>query len=168
MTLEDIYFISQIIGSVALIGSLLFVGTQIWQSRIQFLRAEGNAAQTQFSAFRALIVNDPAIAKLWLDGLANPNALDPPDRFRHTMLLSEFFWAAFHNFDRRRSGVKRAHSWQPAGFDRMLVSPGGQKYWTQMRSSFGPEFQKAVDAIQSAAASKQSSPATPPAPSSGH
>lgn len=154
MTLEEAYFISQIISSALFIGSLLFVGTQIWQSRIHFFRAEANATQAQMSAFRALIVNDPAIAKLWLAGLADPSALDPADRFRHNMLLSELFWAAFHNFDRRRSGVRRAHAWQPAGFDRLLASPGGQKFWSQTRASFEPEFQRAVDAIQAGAANR--------------
>lgn len=148
MSLEEFYYVSQIVATVAIIGSLLFVGAQIWQSRVQFFRAEANATQAQFSAFRALIINDPAIAKLWLDGLADPDALDPADSFRHTMLLSEFFWATFHNFDRRRNGVKRAHSWQPAGLERIVSSPGGRKYWKQVRSSFDPEFQKAVDALQ--------------------
>lgn len=148
MSLEELYYVSQIIGSVALIGSLLFVGTQIWQSRVQFFRAEANATQAQFSAFRALIVNDTAVAKLWLDGLADPHVLDPIDRLRHTMLLSEFFWAAFHNFDRRRSGVGKGKPWQPAGLDRVVSSAGGQKFWNQARSSFAPEFQRAVDAIQ--------------------
>jgi hypothetical protein len=161
MTLEEAYFVSQIISSVLLIGSLLFVGTQIWQSRVQFFRSEANATQTQYSAFRALVINDPAIAKLWLDGLADPNTLNPADRFRHTMLLSEFFWATFHNFDRRRSGVKRARAWQPAGFERIIASPGGQKYWHQMRSSFDPEFRQAIDAL---AANEQSTPLAPSGP----
>ncbi|QIG53796.1 hypothetical protein G6N82_06170 [Altererythrobacter sp. BO-6] len=73
MTLEAIYFISQVIAAVALVGSLVFVGFQI---RAQVRQAKLDAVRSMMSSFAeglTPLAMNKDLVEYWVKSLETPN-----------------------------------------------------------------------------------------------
>lgn len=68
-TLETASHLSQIIASIAVFISLIYVGLQLSQNTAQLRRAENNATLTQFQAIRLSIIQNRDVAELLATGL---------------------------------------------------------------------------------------------------
>ena len=145
--LERLALISQIVGTVALVVSLVYVGLQLQQATHQLERQENNATQDQWQAIRLAIATDPDLARIWQAGLAG-DSLDATGRYRFGALLSEHTWATFHIWDRTRLGI-----FEPSEFmrgaapplARWLCTPGGAAWWSGQRGGYPPGFVEDMD-----------------------
>src|SRR5437773_1981885 len=105
MSFEQLSYVAQIVGSVGIIVSLIFVGLQIRQNTGALQRDEHNSTMTQWTVIRMAIAKHRDIAELMTDGLHGARALDAADQLRLEQMLSEHVWAAFHIWDRTQRGV---------------------------------------------------------------
>jgi hypothetical protein len=64
MTLEELGYISQIIGLVAVFASLIFVGLQIRQNTKAIKARSHHAVTDSFNAINNLILSDPKVARI--------------------------------------------------------------------------------------------------------
>lgn len=153
MTLEEISYLSQIAGSLAVIASLLFVGWQIRQHTAALERTEANATQQQFQAIRLLIAGDKDTARLWV-ALEQGKTLDPLERTRVVALVSEIVWCIFNVWDRSRRGLipRDEFGRQAATYlVRILRTPFGGQWWLMAKAGYPPEFVAEVDKLVAAA-----------------
>src|SRR3954471_7670932 len=105
MSLEQLSYLAQIVASVGVVLSLLFVGYQVRQSTAALERGEHNSTMEQWTAIRMAIAENREIATLMTGGLDGSRPLDAADQLRVDMLVNEFAWASFHIWDRTRRGV---------------------------------------------------------------
>ena len=140
--LERLALVSQIVGTVALVVSLVYVGLQLQQATHQLERQENNATQSQWQAIRLAIATDPDLARIWQAGLRG-DSLDAADAYRFGSLLSEHTWATFHIWDRTRLGIFESSEFMRGAAPPLagwLCTPGGAAWWTGHRGDYPPGF----------------------------
>src|ERR1041385_23880 len=151
MSLEQFSYVSQIVASIGVIFSLIFVGFQIRQSTAALERNEHNSTMSQWTTIRMAIVQNREVSELMTRGLQSATDLDEADQLRLEQLLGEYAWASFHIWDRTKRGV-----FPPGTFEfscrsllgDVLRTPRG-KVWWQKAATVGliPEFVADVDAM---------------------
>ncbi len=151
MSLEQLSYLAQIIGSVGVVVSLLFVGSQIKQNTRALERTEHNSTMEQWTVVRMAILKHRDVAELMTAGLSGERILDAADQLRLEQLLQEFAWASFHIWDRTQRGVfpKGTFEWTSGAFlCRLLRTARGSAWWRSAKHlGFIPAFVTDVDAI---------------------
>src|SRR5437660_5010617 len=105
MSFEQISYLAQIVASVGVIVSLIFVGLQIRQNTGALQRDEHNSTMAQWTVIRMAIAKNRDIAELMTAGLHGERALDAADQLRLEQMLQENLWASFHIWERTQRGV---------------------------------------------------------------
>src|SRR5688572_8731257 len=100
MTLEQWSALAQVVGSLGVIVSLVFVGLQIRQNTGVLQRSEHNATMSQWTVIRMAIAGNREVAELMTSGLSGEKTLDAADQLRMDQMLAEYAWASFHIWDR--------------------------------------------------------------------
>lgn len=151
MSLEHAFFISQIMASVAIVASLIFVGLQVRDTTTALQRDEHNSTMAQWTVIRMAIARNRDIAELMTGGLSGERVLDRADQLRLEQLLQENAWACFHIWDRTQRGVFPKGTFELTGgayFCGLLRSPRGGAWWRSAKhTGFIPGFVADVDAM---------------------
>ncbi len=162
MSLEQLSWLAQIVGSVGVIVSLLFVASQIRQNTRALERNEHNSTMSQWTVVRQAIAQNRDVAELMSTGLSGERALDAPDLLRLENMLQECAWAAFHIWDRTQRGVFPKGTFEATGglmLCELLRTARGGAWWRGAKHrGFYPAFVTDVDAMLAAPAA-----ASPPA-----
>jgi hypothetical protein len=154
MSFEQISYLAQIVASLGVIVSLIFVGLQIKQDTAALERNEHNSTMEQWTVIRQAIAQNRDIAELMTAGLHGERALDPADQLRLEQMLAEHAWAAFHIWDRARRGVFPKGTFElTAGplLRSLLKTPRREAWWSSAKhKGFIPAFILDVDALLAA------------------
>ena len=87
MNLEELAYISQVIGVIAVFASLIFVGLQIRQNTKAIKATSHHAITDSFNAINNLIVSDPKVARLWRLGMPGAEGLDDDERVSFSFMV---------------------------------------------------------------------------------
>jgi hypothetical protein len=151
MSLEQFSNLTQIVGSVGVIVSLLFVGLQIRQNTRALQREEHNSTMAQWTVIRMAIAKHRDIAELMTAGLHGERALDAADQLRLEQMLSENAWASFHIWERTQRGIFPKGTFElscGAHLCGLLGTAGGGTWWRNAKQTgFPPAFVSDVDAV---------------------
>jgi len=151
MTLEQLANLSQIVGSVGVIVSLVFVGVQIRSNTAALQRNEHNSTMEQWTVVRMAIAKNRDIAELMTAGLNGELALDAADQLRMEQMLQENAWAAFHIWDRTQRGIFAKGTFEFTGgalLHGLLGTERGGAWWQAAKQiGFAPGFVADVDAM---------------------
>jgi len=151
MTLEQIFYVSQIIAALAVTLSLVFVGLQVRQNTAALYRNEHNSTMAQWTVIRMAIVENRDVAELMTAGLQGKKELDAADQLRLEQFLYEHTWACFHVWDRTQHGVfpkGTFESTQEALLKPLLTSKRGSAWWKKAKLvSFYPGYVADVEAL---------------------
>ena len=160
MSFEQLSSLAQIVGSVGVVVSLIFVGLQIRQNTGALQRNEHNSTMAQWTVIRMAIAKHRDIADLMTSGLKGERPLDAADQLRLEMMLNEYAWASFHIWDRTQRGVFPQGTFEASTgqtlSDLFKTAPGAA-WWRSSQQIFPPPFVADVAAVLA------SSPATNPA-----
>jgi hypothetical protein len=105
VSLEQWSIVVQIVASVGVFVSLIFVGLQIKQNTGALERNEHNSTMAQWTVIRQAVATNRDIAELMTAGLHGEGAIDAADQLRLEQMLAEYTWASFHIWDRTQRGV---------------------------------------------------------------
>ena len=151
MTLENSFYLAQIVASVGVIVSLGFIGVQIRANTAALQRSEHNSTMAQWTVIRMAIARNRDIAVLMTAGLQGEIALDAPDQLRLEQFLSENAWAAFHIWDRTQRGIFPKGTFELTGGVLMcglLRTVRGGAWWRSAKHlGFIPGFVADLDAM---------------------
>jgi hypothetical protein len=151
MSFEQISYLAQILASVGVVVSLIFVGLQIRQNTAAIQRSEHNSTMEQWTVIRMAIAKNRDIAELMTAGLHDERPLDAADQLRLEQMLQENAWAAFHIWDRTQRGIFPKGTFEATGgalLDTLLRTPGGESWWRRAKHiGFHPGFVLDVDAM---------------------
>ena len=151
MSFEQISYLAQIVASVGVVVSLIFVGLQIRQNTGALQRNEHNSTMAQWTVLRQAIAQNREIAELMTAGLSGERALDAADQLRLEQMLQEYAWASFHIWDRTQRGVFPKGTFEAtagAFLCGLLTTPRGGTWWRSAKHiGFHPGFVSDVDAV---------------------
>lgn len=151
MTLEQLAYLAQIVGTIGVIVSLIFVGLQVRQNTAVLQRSEHNSTMEQWTVIRQAIARDRDIAELMTDGLGGERVLDAADQLRLEQMLQEYAWASFHIWDRTQRGVFPQGTFELTGgvaLCSLLRTTRGAAWWQRAKhEGFIPGFVVDVDAM---------------------
>src|ERR1700730_5687485 len=151
MSFEQLSYLAQIVASVAVIVSLIFVGLQIKHNTGALRRNEHNSTMAQWTVIRMAIAKNRDIAELMTAGLHGESALDAADQLRLEQMLQENAWASFHIWDRTQRGIFPKGTFElTAGphLRGLLSTARGEAWWRSAKhTGFIPGFVLDVDAV---------------------
>jgi len=151
MSFEQISYLAQIVASVGVIVSLIFVGLQIRQNTGVLQRNEHNSTMAQWTVIRMAIARNRDIAELMTAGLHGERVIDAADQLRLEQMLAEQAWAAFHIWDRTQRGIFPKGTFEATGgalLCGLLKTAGGGTWWrTAKKIGFPPGFVSDVDTV---------------------
>jgi len=148
MSLEQVYYVSQVVAAVAIIGSLIYLGVQTQQTS-KNQRAMMHWNRMLSSRDGAIRIGDPTFAPIWRAGMAADPQMDPTAS--HT-----FAWFArgsliwYHElFLEHRDGMIDGRRWRSTwnGLKSRLDFPGFRAAYKLARVNLDPEFVAMVDAL---------------------
>src|SRR5437773_6462876 len=151
MSFEQISYFAQIVASVGVIASLIFVGLQIKHNTGALQRNEHNSTMAQWTVIRQAIAGNRDIAELMTAGLSGERALDAADQLRLEQMLAENLWASFHIWERTQRGIFPKGTFElTAGphLSGLLRTVRGEPWWRSAKhAGFIPGFVADVDAV---------------------
>ena len=151
MSFEKLSYLAQIVASVGVIVSLLFVGLQIRQNTGALQRNEHNSTMAQWTVIRMAIAKHRDVAELMTAGLHGERALDAADQLRLEQMLQENLWASFHIWERTQRGIFPKGTFELAvgpHLSGLLRTERGGLWWRNAKGGgFIPGFVADVDAV---------------------
>ena len=151
MSFEQLSYLAQIVASIGVIVSLIFLASQIEHNTAALQRNEHNSTMEQWTVLRQAIAQNREIAELMTAGLSGERALDAADQLRLEQMLQEYAWASFHIWDRTQRGVFPKGTFEATAgtfLCGLLTTPRGGDWWHNAKGSgFIPAFVVDVDAV---------------------
>src|SRR6266480_2495543 len=151
MSFEQISYLAQVVASVGVIASLIFVSLQIKHNTGALQRNEHNSTMAQWTVIRMAVAKNRDVAELMTVGLHGEHALDAADQLRLEQMLAEYAWAAFHIWDRTQRGIFPKGTFEstagPLLCGLLRTARGGAWWRSAKHTGFIPGFVLDVDAV---------------------
>lgn len=131
MTLEEVYLYAEIISAAAVVASLIYLGIQIRQSRIQSENEAMDLITNRRSDFIEIIARDAELSYIIAQGLASSKKLTPNEYFRFTSYLFTVFVGlelGFDKWNRNRVNKEMWKAWEEV-IHWWLKFPSVQYWW---------------------------------------
>jgi hypothetical protein len=149
MNWEAIAALSQLIGSIGLFLSIIYLALQVRQGTAM---ARVTAAQAATATFRDVILpiaQDPELDRIWRTGLADFRNLSPDDQSRFFHLAFQAIKGAEAVYSSYTDKVMDAATWKGWNhiFVQYLTAPGLRAYWELRRDAFSEPFNRVVDSL---------------------
>lgn len=147
MNWDAIAAVSQLVSSVAVVFSVLYLGLQVHRStRVAKLAAQDEATTALRDVTKPFAEN-AEVARIWRKGLEDLKALSAEEqaRFFHVtfQFLKAFEGIHFHYV----YGLMDTQTWRGwcGLLEHYVVSPGIEHYWQRRHDLFSERFQKLVE-----------------------
>ena len=154
MTLQDLGSIGELVGALATVVMLAYLAVQIRQNTRQLSlnaksmeAASGDAWMQYGVTFRGNFIHDPAVARLFREGLSESSPLSEDDQFRFHFIMLDAFTTFQTAVTRRRAGFMDDDTWhfQGATLAVFLAAPGFYTWWPLGRRILGPSCVEFVE-----------------------
>jgi hypothetical protein len=149
LKLSELASIAEVIGAVAVVISLIYVGAQVRDTNRAVRSAAINDATIAVQSWYQMMSSDPAGIDAWLNSALNAEAPPRNEEFRFQMQLQALMYAIQNVFMLSQEGAidlefrdSMANLIRPGGH-----TPGFERYWVQRREYFHPEFASFVDEV---------------------
>lgn len=142
MELQDIYFVSEIIATVAVVGSLIYVGVQLRQNTLTVKLAAGQAHIDAYDDLIDKITSNDSMMESWVKSAEN---FDTMNKVEQVQVLA-FVGVMFRNFEgafiQWTEGALDKRLWQ--GINRSMADQYAHAavriFWSLRRHWFSDEF----------------------------
>lgn len=150
MSLEDFYFIAQIISALAIVGSLLFVGLQLREQNREQLLARSNEALENHDQFQRLLVENSDFREIWIKGRDGMEDLTPSERLAFGAYLALWMGTMMRTNARRKAGYTinpLSGDGEAKMYRSITQREGPRQWWTRARAQYHPDVRKLGDAL---------------------
>ena len=140
--------IAEVVGAVAVVVGLLFVGIEIRENTIA---QQFSATQTLVSEYNAAVsaINDREFVCIYIRAGNDFQSLSQSDKIRFSILMQPVFrtFEQLHYSDLNGTIDVNVYSGFERQFAAMMQLPGNQQYWAVRRDWFGQTFQEYTENI---------------------
>lgn len=153
MTLEHVYFLSQIAAAAAILASLIFLALEVRRNTAETRRHSIEYATAHRAEFVRHLALDPALVRLVGRGLSGAR-LEAAEWFQFSMFVYALFVEFELNERKLRAGEMDRELWQAwlEAYRWWLQFPGVRKWWAAKPAGFTERFRSVVDQELAAAA----------------
>jgi hypothetical protein len=112
MSLNDLANVGQVIGAIAVVVSLIYVGMQIRQNTNAVRAATAQAVHEYFAKWYHLLASDASCAQVAIDGLKDYRLLSEKDKARFVAVFMAFLsYSQMHLSSGVRVCLSRRFGW---------------------------------------------------------
>ena len=145
--MSELVSVAEVIGAVAAIAGLFYVGFQIRQNTAAVRSGTAQAVHDNYAAWYQGYAGDPALTKIAVDGLRDYHALDEVAKAQFIALFMQFLSYSQNAFFQWREGTLSQELW--SGWELLLMNlvsaPGGKEFWSERGYIFGSDFREHVE-----------------------
>ena len=149
MTLEDLYYVSQIVAVIGIFASLIFVGLQVRQNTKAIRATSHHAVTDSFNAINNMIANDPAFARRWRLGAAGSEELNEDERVSFgfmSLAYMRIFETLYYQYNNGTLDKKLFDAeLQTLKWSLTEEHPGTLAWWATNPISLSAEFRAFID-----------------------
>jgi hypothetical protein len=148
MSLEELFYLSQSVASVAVVGSLIYLGLQV-RSAERSQRAIMQQGRADRASAGAMSVAHPELARVFQKGTAGAADLSREEFTQWMMICRALFLSGEDSFLQFKAGQldQKAFDSYVAGVRFYMVSPGMRAAWRVSAAQFGGDFRDFVNSI---------------------
>ena len=154
MTLADISDLSQALGALAVVASLVFVSFQIRQNTAATRAASHHAVSDALNQINFLFAEHAEVTRIFLSGLADRQALAVDEQWRFDAMCRAYLHVCETMFVQATLGAgdRSIVLAEENGIKTLFASPGMRDWWAQNPYGFSGEFRAHVDRLCGATA----------------
>ena len=143
LSLTDWSQISEIIGAVAIIGSLVFVGFEVRQNTSAIQSSAAQSVHENFAAWYSSAQSDPVLLAASMKGMQDYGSLTDIEKAQFIAMFMAFSSNTQDAFYKWREGSLAPELWKSWEFVSMnfFSTPGGAAFWEERGYLFADAFQ---------------------------
>ena len=149
MNWEAIGAVGEILGALAVVGSLTYLASQI---RVQNREARVASVHDAAEAYRTTIsaLQQPDMAELHIEALDNFDGLNPSQRLRYIVFMLGIFKVWEESYFQWREDRLDADAWESmlAPLADVMTTDGASKVWQLRKHQFRKDFADYIDNIE--------------------
>ena len=149
MTMLEWGAIGELIGGIAIIGSLIYVGIQVSDSAGAVRSASANDANVAMQNWYMQIGSDQQTSELFYEALMSEQALSNQEEFQFLMMFHAVFLALQNSYLLAKEGTINVELREALSSVILGIkdTPGMIRYWRQRKGYLHPEFADYVDQL---------------------
>lgn len=141
--------VAEIIGAIAVIFSLIYVGYQVNDNTSAIRSAAANDASVTMQTWYLEMGSNRQASDLWFNALTSPEPLPTHDEFQFMMMMHAVLLGMQNSYLLSQEGTIDAEFREAITTAIVAVKdlPGMNRYWTQRRGFFHSGFAEYVDSL---------------------
>jgi len=147
MSLQDLGSIGNLIGAIAVVGSLVYLAIQVRQNTRAVRAATERAVFAQNMDFDRTLVSDPELNRIWILGRSKPDQLTEEQARRFRRLMSMYyrhFEDLYFQHQDALVGNRVFDAWRTLGIE-LSRQPGALLWWGRYSGVLTEEFRRFVE-----------------------
>ena len=148
MNWDAVGAIAELVGSIAVVATLLFLLGQIRTNSVMIQNASAQDSANAVSEWSRQLTSNPDLYRIYRQGLHDDTSLSREDRGLFDLVLFQAFYNWAGIFVQYRNGGLDEMRWESemrvfaSNFDK----PGGRASWERMKHMLATDFQREVEA----------------------
>jgi hypothetical protein len=139
----------EFIGGIAVVVSLVYLASQIRQNSKLLRASTASATQAMSHTNSSFLVQDPEVARIYFDGLADRSSLSEADQRRFDPLVAMHLQGNQQHYRFVRDGVMNHELWEDEvqALRWSAQQPGIRQWHSLWRHTLGNDFNKFFDGL---------------------
>ncbi len=149
LKLSEMSHVAEIIGAIAIVVSLAYVGVQVKDSAEATRSAAVNDASVAVQSWYLEMGSNPEASDLWFNAMTSPEPLPTHDEFQFMMMMHAVLLGMQNSYLLAQEGTIDTEFRE--GITTAIVAvkdlPGMMRYWRQRRDFFHSGFAEYIDGL---------------------
>jgi hypothetical protein len=143
LTLEQAYYIAQMVAAVILVLSVIYLALQVRQNTHALRLSNFQAGSANWANVLGMMTNNEEVTDIYRRGIAANDTLNEIDQFRFSMLGLQILRMFNENFEQQHEGAVRKARWEALQRSHIdiMQTPGMQALWSLRKHWFPDDFQ---------------------------
>ena len=154
MNIMELGAIGELLGGVAVVASLVYVGLQIRQNTAATRAASHHAVTDSFNEINLSLAREPALAEVWCRGSQTRVGLSDDERIRFDLFLLSYLRVFETLFYQSQVGAAepRLMEAEERSLESMFALPGYREWWHENPYALDATFRSYVESFFSRSA----------------
>ena len=146
MNWDAIGAVSEILGTIAVVVSLVYLAVQIRNQSRETRLSTINNSLAEWNSLLAVIANNPELADIWNRGLKNEE-LPEGEEVRFRAFANSYFRVIEGLYLQHLEGRLDSRIWKGVGngATEILIASGLRRFWGHRKNWYCPEFREFVE-----------------------
>ena len=149
MNLQDLALVAEIVGAIAVVISLIYVGLQVNESTSAIRSAAASDATKAMQSWYLEMGRNRQASDTWFNAMTSPEPLPAHDEFQFLMSMHAAILGMQNSYLLSKEGTLDAEFREAVTTAIVAVKdlPGMGRYWRQRRGFFHTGFAEYVDGL---------------------